>query len=191
MFRPGKTAYRIVFIVLLIILAFLTVRAFFAYQSFIEKSVYGKSDVRSLRGWMSMDYISKTYDADEGCLCRQFNVTGDCPKAQLWKIQPAPQDRPEKPARQLPPDMSTIFEKVTLCQAKKPAPADWMSFQYMSRLYPADLECVCRNLSVNVGRCPAMTVQDFIRDEGPGQNPETGKRMISQAIQSCQTKAGE
>ncbi|MFC2162134.1 hypothetical protein ACFLRF_00500 [Candidatus Altiarchaeota archaeon] len=172
-----KTKYRIALGVTIVLLIFFAYRAMDSYRALIEQVLYGRADVRSLRGWMSMEYISRMYGADQDCICSEFDLKPDeCLKMKIWETRPN-EEKGASIGERVLDERNELFEKVTVCQDKKPLPQDWMSMGFLSRLHGLDLDCVCDALGASIDDCSATLVHD-VRKSGSETGERTNFRKI-------------
>lgn len=177
-----KRIYRLLLVLAVVLLLFFSYKLYDSYKALVEKSVYGTSDVTSLRGWMNIKYISRLYDADLGCLCQNFNISmQDCAETQLWETRPDINKSIPRYERRLLTDPSKLFEKVVVCQENPPGPRDWMDLELVAKIYSADLNCMCKKLQV-AGDCADKRLRDLEKEQG--KNGQF-KERIDDAIHSC------
>ena len=186
----SKIKYRVVLVVLLILLVFFSVRALDSYRALGEKIVTGHSNVESLRGWMSLSYVAKLYDADPACLCQKFNIEpAECERTKLYELTPPPSPQAaQNLQRRVKIERTPIFEKVVSCQYEIPPPQEWMSMTYVSELYQAHPSCVCGQLQIDTTQCESMTVKDVFKVKK--QSPKETRRQLDAAVKGCSTLVG-
>jgi hypothetical protein len=188
-----KWKYRVAVVAVALLLAFFAGRALDAYKALMEKAVYGKADIHSIRGWMNVDRLSRIYNADPACICGQFNLSlQDCQRKSMWELN-------DGGGRRLPPSdgkfverMTPVYEKVTFCMFEKPKPEDWMRVDYASRLYSADAGCICKKMGIPDEDCLKTSVGDIVRQRGPAQEPGRVKEEFWNIVGECgRAKGGQ
>jgi hypothetical protein len=189
--RLLKWGYRLALVVIILLLAFFLRRAFGDYKGLMEKMLYGEADITSLRGWMNVERVSRLYNADPACICGQYNLSlQECSKRTLFDLDGGGRRRMPPDPRQRADMMAAVYERVTTCMARKPMPQGWMSMDYASRLYSADMGCVCGKMGVSADECPKATVMGLVKRQGPEGDVRGVEDMLWRALGECADTPG-
>ncbi|MFH1721244.1 MAG: hypothetical protein ABH950_01420 [Candidatus Altiarchaeota archaeon] len=157
-----KRTARILLVVLIILLGFFVIRAFYSYKGLIEKSVTGYVHADSVRGWMTVGYVSQLYDIEEECICRQLNYSED--QCRTTRVGETFGDR-RIPIEEAKKELTLT---VLGCRAEQKGERiiePWMDVALASRVFNADPKCVCENLKISSKQCLQTELVDLIPEE--------------------------
>ncbi len=179
-----KSTARILLVVFVLLLAFFLSRALHSYPGLIEKHVTGHAKVDSVRGWMTVRYISRLYDVSEDCLCAELGITGDCGKTRAGSVF-RENNVPFEQARE---QLRLAVFRCRRESGEGPVIGPWMEVDLAAKIYNADPTCVCEAFNLPPGQCMGKKLGVLARGRGPHDLNASMQELHDVIVDCAQTK---